>query len=396
MSSTTLTIPTTSSTSSSLPASRQPASRGLKTPSPSTWSKPRSVIGGHREKVNGVDWSLDGKKIASCSQGDKGIRVWDVLGTGSTLDPRQSQLLGSPHTRDSVILDVKFDPSHLSELVSMGGKGSDSRVCWWDLRTPLKPVTNLNVPYQPFRVTHHPSDRVVAVSDIKEVITFYDQRMLPLSSSSASTSLAADSMDGVEEQKEMTMGWAKSEEYWFPDTQAFSRKGEKVVVYDISFSATGADLLIALGSGRVACRSFTSLSKGHADKPDPGLYEFAAHQGTINALSVDRSGRFIATAGVDAIVNLWDADGLIGLKSYGDMAGEIKNLAFSHDGELLAAGAADEKAIYIFSTVTESLVYKVPTPGPSLSLSWSPKSDVLVYACQESSSSGCFNILSAF
>jgi len=43
-------------------------------------------------------------------------------------------------------------------------------------------------------------------------------------------------MEGVEVQKEEeTLGWAKSKEYWFPDTQAFSRKGEKVVVSLVSF-----------------------------------------------------------------------------------------------------------------------------------------------------------------
>jgi WD40 repeat protein len=38
--------------------------------------------------VNGVAWSADGKKVVSCSQGDKGIRVWDVGASGSTVSLR--------------------------------------------------------------------------------------------------------------------------------------------------------------------------------------------------------------------------------------------------------------------------------------------------------------------
>lgn len=81
-------------------------------------------------------------------------------------------------------------------------------------------------------MSHHPTERVVAVSDIKEVITFYDQRMLPSTPSAAAKPLATtagESMEGVEEE-EKKLGWAASETYTYPDTQAYALKGAKVVV----------------------------------------------------------------------------------------------------------------------------------------------------------------------
>ena len=175
------------------------------------------------------------------------------------LDPRHSLLLSSPYTYNSLISKVEFDPSNVSELASIGGKGADSRICWWDVRSepssafaravvvqldlnssfrllsfaaPTKPVSSIKPPFQPFQMSHHPTERVVAVSDIKEVITFYDQRMLPSTPSAAAKPLATttgEAMEGVEEGGK-TLGWAASEKYTYPDTQAFALKGAKVVV----------------------------------------------------------------------------------------------------------------------------------------------------------------------
>ena len=81
-------------------------------------------------------------------------------------------------------------------------------------------------------MSHHPTERVVAVSDIKEVITFYDQRMLPSTASADAKPLATttgEAMEGVEEE-EKKLGWAASETYAYPDTQTYAQKGAKVVV----------------------------------------------------------------------------------------------------------------------------------------------------------------------
>jgi hypothetical protein len=95
-----------------------------------------------------------------------------------------------------------------------------------------KPVSSVKPPFQPFQMSHHPTERVLAVSDIKEVITLYDQRMLPSTSSATVKPLATatgEAMEGVEEE-EKKLGWAASETYTYPDTQEFAQKGAKVVV----------------------------------------------------------------------------------------------------------------------------------------------------------------------
>jgi hypothetical protein len=64
-------------------------------------------------------------------------------------------------------------------------------------------------------------------------------------------------------------------------------------VYDIAFSATGSDLMVALGSGQFATRSFASLARSappeETKKPSP--YVVNAHSQSINVLEVDQSGR---------------------------------------------------------------------------------------------------------
>lgn len=65
-------------------------------------------------------------------------------------------------------------------------------------------------------------------------------------------------------------------------------------MYDISFSATGSDLLVALGSGQVVTRPFASLAKSAEETKDSALtYQFNAHSGSINVLEVDKSGKSV-------------------------------------------------------------------------------------------------------
>lgn len=103
--------------------------------------------------------------------------------------------------------------------------------------------------------------------------------------------------------------------------------------FDISFTAAGDHFCIANSGGKVLVRSWASLLAGSsssymdvdgATKPQSATeierpWEVDAQMGSCNALRFSRDGRFMATAGTDAIVNLWSTDGLIALKSFGDM-----------------------------------------------------------------------------
>jgi WD40 repeat protein len=151
--------------------------------------------------------------------------------------------------------------------------------------------------------------------------------------------------------------------------------------FDISFTAAGDYFCIANSGGKVLVRPWASLLAGSSsgmdvDDANPAEperpWEIDAQMGSCNALRFTRDGRYMATAGTDAIVNLWSTDEFIALKSFGDMrwvkpslalrlrlvmqcadsssirprSGEVKQLAFSNSGELLAAGG-EESAVYL-------------------------------------------------
>lgn len=84
----------TSTSTSSAPRAHQRPARDLPVLTPASFNKPRLVTGGHRDAINCLDWSLDGRKLASCAMGgEKGIRIWDSGAGGSTVRSSPCHLL---------------------------------------------------------------------------------------------------------------------------------------------------------------------------------------------------------------------------------------------------------------------------------------------------------------
>jgi hypothetical protein len=265
--------------SSSLPISHQPASRLLPTPDPSKWPRPRSVIGGHRDPVGHIAWNLDGKKLASGSVGEKGLRIWDVSSSGdnvSQLFPPSSErtevmVLTRSRTR-TLIEACSFCPceparptpfssalisphdDHLRPPIQPILRTRTRFHLWQVIRTDLllgrplyalpffpvlasiasysssmlipshnpkssvstsKPTTLLQPTSAAYRMTHHPEGRVLATSDFKEQVTFYDHRMLEVAKPLAETSMDVDGASAGEDravkEPESKPEWKESE-----------------------------------------------------------------------------------------------------------------------------------------------------------------------------------------
>ncbi|CDZ97142.1 WD40 repeat protein [Phaffia rhodozyma] len=358
------------------PLSHTYQSRGLKTPDPSSWPKPKPILGGHREPVQCVSWSLDGRKLVSSSTGgDRGLRIWDAGSSGSTLDPRHSDLIPSPHASTAPISKVQWNPYHLTELVSSGSTG-DGKLCFFDARLkPIKPLSTISLPTPAFQIDHHPSGDVLAVSDIKEHVSFFERRMMgsqkPVATLNPNSSSVEVAPPPPPQPVVQRPSWESSTDRTFPAPSA----GAAIeIIFDIGFSSSGQDFLLCSRGGKVYVRSWASLLSSESESAKAPTYEWKAQTGSCDSIGIEKTGRYLATAGVDAIVNLWDADDYVGLKSFGDVQGEVRQLSFSQDGEMLAAGG-EESVVYIFGTTERSLLAKIPTGGVTNALAWSPKHD---------------------
>jgi len=65
------------------------------------------------------------------------------------------------------------------------------------------------------------------------------------------------------------------------------------------------------------------------------------HRGDIYTIAFSPDGKIFATGGKDAVIRLWNTDGMKFFNSLVGHRGTIFSLSFSHDGKILASGSGD-------------------------------------------------------
>ena len=93
-----------------------------------------------------------------------------------------------------------------------------------------------------------------------------------------------------------------------------------------------------------------ALVQAPAERPQHGFsswtYESPTHRGAINDLCTSPSGEFLATAGADGTVRIWQQEKLFHVIVVPDSEWGVKRIAWSTTGELLAA--ASDKSLTIW------------------------------------------------
>lgn len=96
------------------------------------------------------------------------------------------------------------------------------------------------------------------------------------------------------------------------------------------------------------------------------IQALSGHAGLIHDCGWSRDGRFLATAGYDAAVQLWDiATGKSVLRLF-PHAGYACSVAFSADGALLATGGSEDGMIKLFDTAGGRAIRTIQTPDISI------------------------------
>lgn len=68
---------------------------------------------------------------------------------------------------------------------------------------------------------------------------------------------------------------------------------------------------------------------------------FIGHQGAITSLAMSPDGRYLASAGEDLAINIWDLGSGRRIKKMTGHTASIYSLAFSSESSLLVSGGAD-------------------------------------------------------
>lgn len=119
----------------------------------------------------------------------------------------------------------------------------------------------------------------------------------------------------------------------------------------------------------------------------PEEASLAVHAGSCFNLTIDPSGKYVATGGADHTIGVINAVEFITTKVITAVDATINRLAFSYDGQYLAS-ATEQKQIVIYDPRTGEIIQTLDTPGPQESLAWHPSKYVLAFAGEDDSKEG--------
>ena len=145
----------------------------------------------------------------------------------------------------------------------------------------------------------------------------------------------------------------------------------RITISDVDYSPNGDGLLVGYFNGVV--ESFRIERMGDDEVSLAGQQRVVrSHQGKVTSVCFVNSN-LVASAGDDGRVRLWDfsqdAPQSITLSD-----SDLRHMAWSPDGSLLACGYEDE---YVIAEASGSVVTRLPLDSPSGRIAWSPTGDAV-------------------
>lgn len=155
-------------------------------------------------------------------------------------------------------------------------------------------------------------------------------------------------------------------------------KSDTVMASNALFSHTGEHIVVNNSAEHtLRILEFPSMKVVHSTP---------AHVNGCVATALDPRGRYLASAGHDSIVNMFDLSEWICARTITASDHAITGLSFSHDGEFIAL-STQGPYIDICATETGEPLHRVPALGASPTVQWHPSKYVMAY-CGPMSATG--------
>ena len=313
-----------------------------------------SSFTGHTGWVESVEWSPDGKRLASAGGGDASVRVWDALAGEELLS-----LTG--HTGS--VGAVAWSPDG-KRLASAGG--GDAWVRVWDMQTGEELLSLTGHTGWVGAVAWSPDGGRLATGGGDGLVRVWDAR-----SGEKLLSLTGHT------------GWVRAVA-WAPDGKRLASAGDDALVR-VWDAWSGVELLSLTGNAgwvravawspdgkRLASASDDALVRVWDAQASEELLALSGHTGWVRAVAWSPDGRCLATGGGGALVRVWDAQAGEELLALAGHTGWVGAVAWSPDGKRLATGSGDASVRVWDAQAAEELLVLPGHKGPVGAVAWSP------------------------
>jgi WD40 repeat protein len=286
------------------------------------------VLSGHSDGCTCAVFSPDGRRLASASR-DRTVRIWDV-------PTRQELPLRMPgHTTQ--IWSVAYSKDGKKLASASGLPGEPGKVKVWDMLAVHEPAGELRIPELFTRSGITGENCRVAFSPDGEYLA-----------------VASGTVTGRPGQFIVfkVKGWE----------ELFTKDVAQEAVFSVAFSSDGLRLATASGASDVSADQTTAVVQVWDAKSGNLLKSLPSHLGVAYGaafgVAFSPDGLYLAAAGTDKIVTIWDASTYREERTLRGHTSKIWNLVFRPDSKQIAT-SSDGGAVKVWDVASETELYSL-------------------------------------